>query len=316
MNQMQYTTSAFCIAEARAYHRTIRRRCVGSAEPPTWAHVRQCTTSASSMTKAGVCRRVIRKRFGGDLGEPLAMTNVGYLYTIGRGPLNNPDEAMRWYRQAADLARCADGLPGSDAVVPQGRGLPPTCHQSSASPETHRPSKESDHSRPKMLNRLNVPSPRPSRMNRLCDCLFPTARSEMPSPLKSAPATDVGPAPASTLSARPNVPSPCPSRDRHWTADEEHGTRIGRRHRSTSVRGPGLPTDRVFGGSHPSELSSRSPPRRVSQPSNVFSDIQLWRYPQMTANPLMCGRRLRNVRRIGRRSRYERYEQSVDRRGR
>src|SRR5207245_10602742 len=50
------------------------------------------------------------------------------------------------------------------------------------------------------------------RMDTLLESWFATARSCLPSPLKSPTATDTGPAPAGKLVAAPKEPLPVPSR--------------------------------------------------------------------------------------------------------
>ena len=41
-----------------------------------------------------------------NLGEPLAMNNIGHLYQMGQGVPRDYAQAMKWYRQAANA-----GLP-------------------------------------------------------------------------------------------------------------------------------------------------------------------------------------------------------------
>src|ERR1039457_7621042 len=58
---------------------------------------------------------------------------------------------------------------------------------------------------------LNVPSPLPSRILTLLVVELVTARSAMPSPLKSPTATALGPPPTGKLTGVWKVPSPLPS---------------------------------------------------------------------------------------------------------
>src|SRR5882757_2065757 len=59
---------------------------------------------------------------------------------------------------------------------------------------------------------VNVPSPLPKRTVTVLLKVFATARSDLPSPLKSPTATDSGLLPVDGLAAAVNVPSPLPNR--------------------------------------------------------------------------------------------------------
>ena len=65
---------------------------------------------------------------------------------------------------------------------------------------------------PKSVAALKLPVPSPSKIETLLESEFATARSCLPSPLKSPTATEIGPLPVPKLVAALKLPVPSPSR--------------------------------------------------------------------------------------------------------